>query len=592
MTTNMGRREFLKGALASGTIAAAGALAGCTPTRNGEDADQAATGSVGGATAAGASADLQTAETVQRQWSFEVPPEPIADDDIAEVVEAEIVVVGAGTSGLVTAASAAEEGAKVIVVSASTKPVARGGSNNAVFCTAMEREGFERLTPFMFQKEIFYAGNQVDEAKWYKHYNNSETAMNWAIDLMEGAGYNVKVEKGTPGSPTSLYYETCSVGWDYGEGMEPDPDIPAGTGMMQPLFVNELARHLTEDLGCEIRFQNKAEQLVRDDGNTGRVSAVICSREDGTYAKYTATKAVVLATGDFSSNRDMMYRYAPNYAPYIDDAVYDSEPNYDAGFQYGGLFKGDGQRMGLWVGAGWQKVFPNCVMGGFFGPGPRNLYSNFLGLLVNQNGERFMNENCLSPCAGMNNYGQPGKTVFALWGADYAKDETVSGSWNNDTMLEGDPEAVAKAVVEAWDKDVETGAMVKADTLEGVIEQLGLPAKTIDTVNRYNELCLAGEDTDFHKESGLLHPFGNGPYYGQSSGGMLIFLTVLGGLSTDPQMRVCDKEDKPIPGLYNVGTMVGDMFATNYTFMVEGANYGANCITFGYLTGKHIAANE
>ena len=89
-----------------------------------------------------------------------------------------------------------------------------------------------------------------------------------------------------------------------------------------------------------------------------------------------------------------------------------------------------------------------------------------------------------------------------------------------------------------------------------------------------------------------MHPFGEGPYYGQSSGGMLIFLTVLGGLSTDAHFRVCDKEDKPIPGLFNVGTMVGDMFATNYTFMVEGANYGANCITFGYLTGKYIAENE
>ena len=211
---------------------------------------------------------------------------------------------------------------------------------------------------------------------------------------------------------------------------------------------------------------------------------------------------------------------------------------------------------------------------------------------MNCNGQRFMNENCLSPCAGMNNYGQPGKTVFALWGRDYASQVELSGSWNNDSMLEGDPAAVAAAIVESWDKDVEAGAMVKADTLEGVIEQLGLPTETIDTVNRYNELCLAGDDVDFHKDPSCLHPFGEGPYYGQSSGGMLIFLTVLGGLATDPQMRVCDKNDVPIPGLYNVGTMVGDMFATNYTFMVEGANYGANCITFGYLTGKHIAANE
>lgn len=587
MTTSIGRRAFLKGALASGAIAATGALAGCAPSEKTNAADKAddSVGTSNNGTA-------QTAETAQREWAFEIPPEPIADDAITEVIEADLVVVGAGTSGLITAVSAAEEGLNVVVVSASEKPVARGGSNNAVFCTAMEREGFEKLTPFMFQKEIFYAGNQVDEAKWYRHYNNSETAMNWVISIMENAGYRVKVEKGTPGSPTSLYYETCSVGWDYGEGMEPNPDIPAGTGMMQPLLVGELARRLTEELGGRIDFKTKGEQLVRDDDGNGRVSAVICSREDGSYAKYTGSKAVVLATGDFSANRDMMYRYAPNYAPYIADEVYDGETNYDAGFQYGGLFKGDGQRMGLWVGAGWQKVFPNCVMGGFFGPGPRNLYSNFLGLLVNTNGQRFMNENCLSPCAGMNNYGQPGKTVFALWGRDYASQVELSGSWNNDSMLEGDPAAVAAAIVESWDKDVEAGAMVKADTLEGVIEQLGLPTETIDTVNRYNELCLAGDDVDFHKDPSCLHPFGEGPYYGQSSGGMLIFLTVLGGLATDPQMRVCDKNDVPIPGLYNVGTMVGDMFATNYTFMVEGANYGANCITFGYLTGKHIAANE
>lgn len=73
---------------------------------------------------------------------------------------------------------------------------------------------------------------------------------------------------------------------------------------------------------------------------------------------------------------------------------------------------------------------------------------------------------------------------------------------------------------------------------------------------------------------------------------MLVFLTVLGGLNTDANMRVLDADDEPLPGLYNVGTMVGDMFATNYTFMTEGANYGANCIMFGYLTGKYIAENE
>ena len=57
-------------------------------------------------------------------------------------------------------------------------------------------------------------------------------------------------------------------------------------------------------------------------------------------------------------------------------------------------------------------------------------------------------------------------------------------------------------------------------------------------------------------------------------------------------MQVCDENDEAIPGLYNVGTGVGDMFAGKYTFMMQGANYGINCITFPYLTGKYIAENE
>lgn len=575
------RREFLKGALATGAVVSAGTLGACATSSNANSAPGAET----------QGDQYLTADMLQQKWEFEIPPEPIAESDIAETISAEVIIIGAGTAGLITAASAAEAGADVIVVSASKKPVARGGSNNAVFCKAMERQGFDRLTPFMFQKEVFAASNRVDERKWYKHYNNSEEAMNWTIDLMERAGYKVKVEKGTPGNPNSLYYETCSIGWDLGDNMEPDPEMVLSTGMMQPLLVGELARYLIEDLGARIDFDTKGEQLIRDE-SSGRVTAVICSRQDGTYAKYEGVKAIVLATGDFSANRDMMYRYAPDYAPYIDAAVYDGDIDYDNGFKYGGLYRGDGHRMGLWVGAGWQKVTPNCVMGGFFGPGPRNLYSNFLGLLVNANGERFMNENCLSPCAGMNNYGQPGKTVYALWNADYARHEEVSGSWNNDSILEGDEESIYQAVVASWDEAVTEGSMVKGDTIEEVIEQLGLPQQAIETVQRYNEIVAGGYDEDFHKDSSLLHSMETGPFYGQSSGGMLIFLSVLGGLNTDAYMRVCDVNDNPIPGLYNVGTMVGDMFAGNYTFMVEGANYGANCITFGYLTGKHIAENE
>jgi succinate dehydrogenase/fumarate reductase flavoprotein subunit len=208
-----------------------------------------------------------------------------------------------------------------------------------------------------------------------------------------------------------------------------------------------------------------------------------------------------------------------------------------------------------------------------------------------------MNEDCLSPVAGMNNYGQPGKAVFALWDAGYARHETVSGSWNNDSTIEGDAESIYQAVIASWDEAAAGAAagsppMVKGDTIEDVIAQLGLPSETADTVKRYNELASKGSDSDFYKNPTHLHAIESGPFYGQASGSYLVFLTVLGGLNTDANMRVCGDDDNPIPGLYNVGTMVGDMFATNYSFMIEGANYGANCITFGYLTGKYIAKNE
>ncbi len=160
---------------------------------------------------------------------------------------------------------------------------------------------------------------------------------------------------------------------------------------------------------------------MRDDDGNGRVSAVICSREDGSYAKYTGSKAVLDADGDFSANRDMMYRYAPK-ACYIADEDQRWRDQLRCRVPVRRSVQGRWPAHGP---VGWRR-FPELPADSC--AGPRNLYSNFLGLLVNTNGQRFMNENCLSPCAGMNNYGQPGKTVFALWGRDYASQVELSGT--------------------------------------------------------------------------------------------------------------------------------------------------------------------
>ena len=110
-------------------------------------------------------------------------------------------------------------------------------------------------------------------------------------------------------------------------------------------------------------------------------------------------------------------------------------------------------------------------------------------------------------------------------------------------------------------------------------------------VDRYNEMCHNGVDEDYHKNPTHLIAIDEPPYYGAPSA-FPDFLTVFGGLRTDINMQVCDENDNPIPGLLNVGAMIGDYYANFYTFMIAGNSLGGNCLTFGYLTGKAIAEGE
>ena len=133
---------------------------------------------------------------------------------------------------------------------------------------------------------------------------------------------------------------------------------------------------------------------------------------------------------------------------------------------------------------------------------------------------------------------------------------------------------------------------MKADTVEEVVELLGLPASAVDEVARYNGYCETGVDEEFFKNPLYLQPIATPPFYGHASVPRNIMHTVLGGLRTDIDMRVCDANDEPIPGLYNIGSMAGDCYGGYYTFCIPGHNYGMNCVCYGYLTGRHIAENE
>ena len=296
----LNRRDFLKGALATSALAASGAaLAGCAPAQGAGSASSSDAKDQG---------ELLTANNYQeRKWSFEIPPEPVADDDIAETITHDIVIVGAGMAGLCTAVSAAEKGADVVVFSASTKPISRGGSNHAIGSKIQKEFGID-YTPetaaHVVKMEQTAGSYFMDKKKWERWINHSAESIDWTIDHMEARGLHCCLEPGYTDPTGVLTVPPASHNfWN--------EDQPFGALFGAPLEAQAYADIFTEDFGGEIHYQTVGQYLIRDDNNTGRVSAVVAQREDGTYVKYVANKAVVLATGDFSKNPDMMAKYSP-----------------------------------------------------------------------------------------------------------------------------------------------------------------------------------------------------------------------------------------------------------------------------------------
>ena len=133
---------------------------------------------------------------------------------------------------------------------------------------------------------------------------------------------------------------------------------------------------------------------------------------------------------------------------------------------------------------------------------------------------------------------------------------------------------------------------MQADTIDGLARKLDLPVAPLKaTIERYNEFCKTGIDGDYGKRPGLLIPVEHPPFFGETSRAPSL-LCISGGLRTNIRMQVLDKNEQAIPGLYAVGTLVGDMYSGIYTFMEPGHNLGANCVTFGYLVGKDIARTD
>lgn len=125
-----------------------------------------------------------------------MPPPPIPAGEIKKRITADIVVIGAGTSGLVCANAAVENGAKVVVIASSSTPVGRGGSNHAFNTRLMRKLGLKSDLAKEFKDEMKCHPLKIDQHKWWLWAHKSGEAMDWLMDKMEAAGYQSVIELG------------------------------------------------------------------------------------------------------------------------------------------------------------------------------------------------------------------------------------------------------------------------------------------------------------------------------------------------------------------------------------------------------------
>ncbi len=500
----------------------------------------------------------------ERKNSWETPPEPIPSQ-IKETVTTDIVVVGAGEAGLVAALSATEADAKVIILEKFTTSRYGGNYNAALGSKFMKKLGIEFDKDQAVLEFMRWHDSRPDQKLIRMWADHSGEVMDWMLAMTEAAGIETKIHMWpTPPewNPAREFYPdypySHSIGYKNGDNNKP---------LIDCLKANLL------DKGVEIRYSTSGVQLIRKDK---QVTGLIAKNKDGNYIQFNANKAVILCTGDFGNDSEMMKEYCTASIGKLS-----STSNIYTGFMAPEeqpkekLNVGDGHKMAMWVGA--QMEERNIgTMSGLFGPS-----INFASFLtINANGERFENEDTsyfLVPNAVMR---QPGGIVWQILDAKYPEDFQKMGEWG---MF------ATRTISEEQQKGIDTGS-VKADTIEELAHKIKVPVKALKaTVTRRNELAHAGQDLDFGLLPERLTTVEKPPFYAIQI--VPMFAVTVGGIIVNDKLQAVDVDGKIIPGLYLAGNTVGKRFGEHFNNPIPGMSNGFAC-THGYFAGKNAAADR
>lgn len=496
-------------------------------------------------------------------YSWEYPPEPITD--IKEVIETELLVIGGGNSGINASLMASELGAKVMLLQKSGDFVYHGMVCGAINSRYQKELGVTFDPKDVTEEYALSGGGRASTPIIDLYSQYSGKAFDWMMDKTDGM-YTVAMvgEKLPNGEWSGNRDHACSY----------RREINATHGFKLPDEFNGIMKKLGEvlvaDPNVDVRFNTPAAQLIRENG--GRVSGAIAKdEENGGYIQINASKGIILATGDYGANPEMIARYCI----WADDI---------ASLYMPAVNTGDGHLMGKWIGGKIEKG-PHATMihnNPFFGP-----FNAFPWLYVNKFGVRYMNEDVPNRMQVNGDIRQP----------DNCRWQIIDSGWK-DQWQEIQPRGFHEAyfncgavftkedMENAFVSAVESGNIHQADTIEELAKVAGIDEnQLVPTVDRYNEFVDKGYDDDFLKTPEILKHTGikKGPFFAIPRVPMILCIT--GGLEINKKTQVLDEDYNVIEGLYAAGNVAGGMFAYDYGMIIGGMSNG-RAMTFGQLAAK------
>ena len=449
-----------------------------------------------------------------------------------ETIDTDVVVVGMGLAGATAAVSAVDEGVKVVAIE---KAGAAGGSSkySGGFITAVgtkqaQEEGVtitadDYFASYNAQEDLSEKKDETDRDAMKAMIERSASDIefldnhNDPITGPDGFGSDFKVWH-YPADRTSAF-DGEAAGADH---------------------IVQLMEWLNKQDNFSIYYNTPATKILTD--ANGKVSGVECTRNDGSTLTVNA-KSVVLATGGYAASKEMMERFCPDFPqewvlPYTTSSMYNTGDGITMAEALNADIYEDGWWMDLAIGVdvgGYSTYFPDTLNGLIN-------YANYF--VTDGAGKRILNVNSL--------YG-PRSIVFAKAMEETGKIYSIftkEGFENGIQFIEDN-------------NRVDNKNVYKADTLEELAEMTGMDANTfVEQVNRYNEMCEKGVDEDLGQTT--LIPIGEGPYYAVNI--KTITMGTIGGLKTDDDKHVLDKEGNAIDGLYAAGELInGKYFNQVYT---------------------------